>query len=318
MKNFILQLQVKPAVKIASSSKGLTRYTKELIKVGKYVKDSVGLAFEVTHDTLVHWQNTFEKWIANGNKVPIPLGHDSADEPEKNAGWVQDMYIVGDALIGVLELADPKLALTTDVSIYVPPEFVDGHGRKYIQPITHVALCTNPVIPGLKDFQELSLSLGDNEVDKKMLAKMLGLAEDADESAIKAAITKATAKEVVPDKVLSQTKVDPTNNVLVNLVAENRIIKIASLVKAGLVIPAVKTAIEDQYTKKDTLALSLSGGWDDGFDFLLKILAENATVALGEKSGQQLIELANTRAKGPENVIASDITRRRRDAGLDK
>lgn len=329
-KNYTFSLTNSPAG-IKKGSKKLTRYTKELIKVGKYVKDSVGLAFEVTQDTLVHWRDTFKCWIENGLKVPIPLGHAAADDPEKNQGWVREMFIEGDALMGVLELADPKLALTTDVSIYVPCEFVDGHGNEYVQPITHVALCTNPVIPGLKDFEKLSLSLGDKQMDKKMdkkkLAKMLaplaglkneflgklylalaseempGLADDADDAAIEAWIAKT--------KAVTFSRTDPASDVLVRLVAENRTIKIDGLVKAGLITPAGKKAIEGQYTESKTLALTLATGANDGFDFLMQILAENKTVALGEKSAQQLLELSNRRAQGEQNPISRDIEKRR-------
>lgn len=334
-KNYTFSLTSSPAG-IKKGSKKLTRYTKELIKVGKYVKDSVGLAFEVTQDTLVHWRDTFKCWIENGLKVPIPLGHAAADDPEKNQGWVREMFIEGDALMGVLELTDPKLALTTDVSIYVPCDFVDGHGNEYVQPITHVALCTNPVIPGLKGFEKLSLSLGDKPMDKQKLAKMLaplagleneflgklylalasddvgtkgitalmpGLADDADDAAIEAWIAKTKAAAAF-------SRTDPTSDVLVKLVAENRTIKIDGLVKAGLITPATKKAIEGQYTESKTLALTLATGANDGFDFLMQILTENKTVALGEKSAQQLLELANQRAQGEQNPIARDVDKR--------
>lgn len=316
MQNFTLQLQTFPAVDISASDSGLMRYRKELIKVGKYIKSSVGLSFAVTHDTLRHWVTTFDRWIKNGNKVPIPLGHAAADKPAENQGWVRDMFIEGDALIGILELTDPELALTTDVSIYVPAEHIDGFGNVYVQPIQHVALCVNPVIPGLKGFQQLSLSLGDSEMDKKKLAKLLGLAEDADEAAIIVAIQKKA--DDVPDPaevVLSQTtKASP----IVKLVAKNRDIEVSALVTAGLLTPAAKTAIEEQYMKPEALSVSLSGGYDDGFDFLMKILAENKPVTLGEKTKAQLLELENTRAKGEANPIKADVERRRKEAGLDK
>ena len=307
--NLTLQLQTAPAITLSGS--GLTKYRKELIKVGKFVKDSVGLSFEVTRETLNHWADTFHRWITNGLKVAVPLGHGAADNPEKNAGWVLDMKVEGDSLIGIMELADPGLALTTDVSIYVPAEFVDGHGEKYIQPIQHVALCANPVIPGLKGFKELSLSLGDVTMDKKKLAKLLGLPEDSDEKAITAAIENANTK------ALSHTKpAEPVNTVLVGLVSENRAIKISGLVKAGLITPATQEAIAKQYTNPEALSLSLSGGWNDGFDFLVGIIAENKIVPLGEKSGRQLLELANALAAGEKNPIAADVEKRREDAGL--
>ena len=147
-------------------------------------------------------------------------------------------------------------------------------------------------------------------MDKKKLAKLLGLPEDADEKTITAAITKAN------EKALSHT--EPVNGALVKLVGENRAIKISALLKAGLITPATQEAITAQYCKPEPLALSLSGGWDDGFDFLAKIIAENKTVPLGETSRAQLVELANTLAEGEANPIAADVEKRRTEAGLNK
>ncbi len=319
MKNYVLHLQTAPAVLEfdKTTTPHMHRFRKELIRVGQYVKESAGLAFEVTRKTLEHWVATFERWSINGNKVPIPLGHDAADNPEKNQGWVKNLLVVGDSLFAIMELIDPAMALTTDVSIYVPAKFVDGKGRTYVQPIAHVALCTNPVVPGLKGFEQLSLSneSGELKMDKKKIAKLLGLAEDADEAAIMAAITKTKA---APAKALSQASELSTKDPIVNLVRENRAIKVAGLVKAGLITPAAKTAIEEQYTQPESLALTLSGGWDDGFDFLLRIIAENKTVPLGENSNGQLLELTNTRAVGEVNPIAADVEKRRTEAGMDK
>ena len=325
MKNFVLQLQTAPAIAEfdKTTTPHMTRYRKELIKVGKYVKDSVGLSFEVTREILNHWVDTFDRWVSNGNKVPVPLGHAAADSPEKNQGWLRSLSVAGDSLFGVMELIDPDLALTTDVSIYVPAEFTDGHGAKYIQPIAHVALCTNPVIPGLKGFQKLSLSLGDDDVKdlKKELCGLLDLT-DADDDAIVAAVklikTPAKLKTQPKTKALSQASELTATSPIVKLVMDNRTIKVAALVQAGVITPATKTAIEKQYVVPEALALSMSIGYDDGFDFLMTVLAESKAVKLGEKSDAQLLELANTRATGAENPIAADVNRRRVEAGVDK
>ena len=110
--------------------------------------------------------------------------------------------------------------------------------------------------------------------------------------------------------MLAQAAQTAPSSPIIKLVCENRGGKVDNLVAAGLLTPAAKTAIEEKYMKPETLSLSLSGGWDDGFDFLVKIIAENRPVALGGKTGAQLLELANTRAKGDVNPIKADIDRR--------
>jgi len=57
-----------------------------------------------------------------------------------------------------------KLAGTSDVSIYAPPEFKDSAGHAWKRPIMHVALCTDPAIPGLEGFIPLPASKGNTPV----------------------------------------------------------------------------------------------------------------------------------------------------------
>ena len=149
-------------------------FRKELIKVGKYVKDSTKQVLDVTKDTLNHWVKTFDAWTKNGNKVPVPNGH--TNDATANKGWVKKLEVVGDSLYGVMELLDETLAKTTDISICIEPKVVDGKGNIYESIITHVALTTTPVVPGLAGFETLSLSLDDdasglNVMDKVVLAR---------------------------------------------------------------------------------------------------------------------------------------------------
>ena len=196
----ILKIHAAPALALSSariddSGATVKRFRKELVRVGDYFKASQNLAFTVTPDTLDHWAMTFSQWAANGNKVPVPLGHDKAQNPEANRGWVVDMFREGDTLVGVIDLIggdEPSintLAASNDVSIYAPVSFTDGKGNTYSRPITHVALCTDPVILGLGKFQAIAASLQQNG-DRTMeeILKALGLAADADVAAVLAAI----------------------------------------------------------------------------------------------------------------------------------
>jgi len=136
------------------------RFTKELIRCGQFVKQADGLQFEVTPDLLTHWAKTAAAYLSAGNKIPVPATH--TDNPEANRGWVVDVFAEGRSLFGTIDLVGEgiKLAGTCDVSIYSPPELVDGAGNRYVRPIVHVALCTDPVIPGLKGFVPIETSRG--------------------------------------------------------------------------------------------------------------------------------------------------------------
>lgn len=311
--SLVLQLVTFPAVSMCDEvtmSEGLTRYRKELVKVGRYFKAKTGQAFEVTRDTIDHWIVTFNRWMANGNKVPVPLSHDKANESESNQGWVHKLWREDDTLVGLMELTNENLVLTTDVSICVQGQVIDGKGQKYLQPITHVALCTDPVIPGLEKFEKLSLSLGDNEMDKKVLTKLLGIAEDASDELITNTINDLN-KTIEASQ--NSTAVDP---LLAKVVAENRTSKLSTLVNAGLITPAVKDMIDKRYVESGALTLSLCKGGDDGFDLLVEVLTHNVSNdLLDEKSGVQILELANAQRTKP-NAIQLDVQRRRIAAGM--
>jgi len=161
------------------------RYKKEVIRSGKYFKDADKLAFTVTKEVLDHWALTFSKWKKGGNKVAVPETHDGAQDPSKNRGWVVEMFREGDSLFAIMDLygADsPKVAATNDVSIYSPVEVTDGAGNVYARPITHIALCMDPVIPGLSKFEAIAASRKplkqEYQMDSKKLAGLLGLSLD--------------------------------------------------------------------------------------------------------------------------------------------
>jgi len=271
----LLQLQTDPALSLGlNSSSGLNRYRKELIKIGKYIKASTKQTINVTLDTLNHWVATYKQWTANGNKVPIPLGHDRAQEPEANQGWVTDMFVEGGSLYGIMELADAKLALTTDVSISIGDNtVVDGRGIKYSRPILHVALCTDPVVPGLGDFESMSFSLSLGESNMKDILKKIAAAlklskEDPTEEDILAAIGEVDATK---DKIdLSKIAV------ALKLSAEATEEEILSAIKpVEKVIEAMKPADKDK--DKDKVELSTIAPAPQ----VVKLVTENREIKLG-------------------------------------
>jgi len=295
----ILQLQTFPAAKI-----GLAEFRKEVIKVGHYQHPGTKQEFDVTVDTLNHWAATFARYIAGGNKVPIPLGHARDGKPEANAGWVTSMAVEDDSLICKMTLSDPTLSLTTDVSLCIENERTDSKGVVYKNVITHIALCTDPVIVGLGKFTKLSLSIGDKDMDFiKKLAQKLGVV--GDEPTEDAVLLALDAQNKVKPK-----KESPVTDPLVKMVSENRSMKLSNLVKAGVITPAVLAKIKERYTDMAPLTLSMASEVDDGFDLLHEVLLLNRPAKLGELTGVQSLELANQAAKS----VDPDMDRRREEA----
>ncbi len=311
-------------------------FRKPLIRTGSYVKESEGLSFEVTPETLSHFAIEFGRMHKNGVRVPVPLTH--TNDPSANQGWVKEVFVDGEELIGIIELAGEgvRLANTTDVSIYVPPSITDGKGNKYTRPIAHVALVTDPVIPGLGPFEAVAASRLTTKEKSMPFAKLqaaLGVKEEVTEANVETLVLshiktkdeelKATAKELKTAQEEASNKnkelealqlshkpreVDPT---MMDLVRDNRNMRLANLVQAGRITPAVKGEIEKAFLAEPELKLSLQRA-DRTFDKVCEILMKNDPVELREISGPQAVALG--RHEGESDVLVKDAERRAKDA----
>jgi hypothetical protein len=303
------------------------RFRKELIRVGQYVHPADGMPFQVTSKTLDHWVATFSRMQTNGIKVPVPVGHWDPVPPDKNRGWLVDVFREGDSLFGKIDLVGEDaiaLAGRADVSLYCPADLSDSKENVYKRPIEHVALCTDPVIPGLGQFMPIAASKGGLSIEvpvlklqmegsKMDLAKIqesLGeylngqeLTEEAAEALIVMAIENmkqriadlsGEPKEEAPPAEAAEPPAPDEE--LVSLSAENRQMKLAKLVEEHNISPAVRKALEKEFIGENNVALSLSlqHGTADRFDKVLAILKENNIVALGEKTGGQTVKLTRS------------------------
>jgi len=331
------------------------RFTKQLIRKGSYHKAADGISFEVTDKALDHWAATFSAMKENGVKVPIPSGH--SVDPEDNRGWLVDMYREGDALVGVLDLVGEhgiEMAGTSDVSIYAPGQWTDGHGNTYTRPIRHVALCTDPVIPGLSGFVAVSASLGaapedvpvftfktkgTPSMDLKKIQTELGIQTDMTDdnagdlilsgvvdlkkkqSTLEATSVSLVAKCDAMEKRLADSGKSPVapDPLMLSLASDNCKMKLDGLVQAGKVTPAVRDGLHDLFVgdKGTALALSLSSGQGmSHIDRLVEILALNIPVTLGEQTGRQSGDLQLSQAGNSEEEKAEkEVTRQRMRKG---
>lgn len=312
------------------------RFRKELIRSGSYCTAD-DTRFTVDGDALDNWVAEFSRMKAGGVKVPVPAGHTT--DPEANRGWVVDMFREGESLVGVIDLVGEdaiKMAGRSDVSLYSPAHLDDGKGNSYKWPITHVALCTDPVIPGLKGFVPLAASLGNKPVNVPVftdhkeipvalkfdkLQKALGIEEPLTEANAEKAIVAsftgvtqkvsdlmgevktlkadlATAKKATPGEPKPKD-VDPE---LLRLSRENHSMRLEGLVAGGRITPAVRDKLSAAFIGDDgsALKLSLSSGSNKTFDLVLAALADNDPVTLGEKTGGQVLSLSGGPGTGNE------------------
>ncbi len=138
-----------------------TTYRKESLKVGSWHGNTpTGKPYVVTLERLQEIAKNFAKAIANKLKVPLIWTHD--DDPRNRFGDVVGVDIEGDSLYTVLTIPNPsdaERAKLSDVSVEVTPNYVDGRGNRYSEMLTHLAVVTNPAVPGLKSWEAITLSL---------------------------------------------------------------------------------------------------------------------------------------------------------------
>lgn len=319
-------------------------YRKELIYVGKFVKDDGKSRQEFTVDEalLHHWTNTFAAFKDRGIDVPLPVEH--TDDPEKRRGSLVGAEVALNdkglpALFGVVTFRDAeaeKLAATASVSLYVPPKFVDGKGNTYYRPIRHVALTDYPVIPGLGGFEAIAASLVG---DRTMKLSLAGMAEkmgipvaDKDEPSIEAEIVSAYQSlqqqvEQLQAKIAElegggegegegePAAEEPVAAGFINLARDNRRMKLDAAVQTGLLTPAARKKVEAQYCTDQALTLSLRGKTDDGFDALMDTLRENgAVLSFKERTGAQTTVLPDGAKAAEKGTLAKDAERRAEEA----
>lgn len=308
-------------------------YIKELIYEGDF--ESNNLNFSVDEKMIDHWADTHRSMVDNGLSVPLPIKH--TDDPEANRGRVVNMYAGHNpsgkyALYGKVEFRDAeaaKIAKTSQVSIFSPPEFTDGKGVKYTRPITHVALTDYPVIPKLQGFESISASLVKQEavMPLKELAAKLSLEcenEDQLEETIVASFEATRGEVTSRDEIIASKDEEiaalkariPTDPLTVTashktMLRDNRVMKLDRLV-GEKISPAVKDELADIFCSEDHLTLSLSSEAGDGglFDKVLAALDKNAVVQLGDAS--EIISLSKEDMVNPEkNVLLADVEKRR-------
>lgn len=296
------------------------RFRKELIRVGRYVKSTdakLKNGFSITPEMLLHWVTTFDAMKKDGIEVPVPKDHSM--KSEDSLGNVEEMFIEGGSLFGILEMIGEDAILAAhrnNVSIFSPTDWTDGNGKKWEHPIRHVGVTPYPVIPGLQKFEAIAASFVDEKetkMDLKKIKQALGIDKDVTEAnAEELILSYATAKteefktlsdsvaelktklEAAEKKMAGDTPPKTIDPLMLSMACENRELKIEKLVEGGSITPAVAKKLTAAFATKDTLTLSLTSGHDP-FDKVIDALKENAALIelRKERSGPQLLELSH-------------------------
>ena len=262
-----------------TSSEGVIsqRFKKELISVGDYEYQDGG-GFGVTRQDLHNWVTVSKQMHKNGVRIPVsagPIPHEDVGNPDNAIGTMEDEFVEGDGLFVILEIVGEENieeAMANDVSIFSPIEFTDGKGRVYTQPITHVAITPNPLVPDLEGW-EIAASLKTSNVGKekgmwKKIAKALGLETD------KITDENATEKILAGIKEMKQAHKDEVKEA-------KKAAKKASIEDEG-----VKELVDAEVAKqtKDIKA-TLSGTKKDADPMLVGLTVDNRKMKLDSLFG---------------------------------
>jgi hypothetical protein len=313
------------------------RFRKVIIKAGEFYQESKDLKFKVTPRLIDHWQDQYRNMAKNDVRVSIPNTHEGEGDADQNRGYVDGMFAEKDEegidqLVMTCEMIGEDgiaAAARSDVSITVPESYTDGKGNKYELPIRSVALCTDPVIPGLGEFVPIAASSksrsknmdwaafkkkfaieGDMTdanalelVEKKFGEQALPLKELSEAVSLSSQPTAGTVVKMVTEKFASlkdeltkgDAKPDKPGAELLRLSRVNKDNMLSALVTAGRIIPAVKDGLAKLFLNEDALVLSFSSkAAGEQFDTLIELLKVNDPVELAKQNtGPQTLTLSD-------------------------
>ena len=305
-----------------ASGQPVQRFRKELVRVGKYVKDNK--TYDITKALLSQFLAEYTAMRLAGVSVPIMSGH--SNDADNTRGNLVDMFIEGDVLVGILEVVGKEAILSAtvnDVSIAADENYVDGKGTKYKFPITHIALTPHPVVPGLKPAVAFSLDPEKLADDPITLVGTIGVEKnEADEIvAINLAVGELVYSVLLTDfgqtlagqdgKKVSVIGVAQEQDGILSfdvsafepvteeeepeaadLARKLRDAKMKLAIKSGTLTPAAAKKLEKIFASKETMTLSRT----DVFDAVMDIVTTHKTVSGKSATSPQL--LSNDRVSG--------------------
>ena len=297
-------------------------FEKELLRVGRWVHPAKKFILEVTRERLARWVRNFRRMLEKGISVPVPYGH--SYDARDNAGFVRDMRVEGDRLVGVLEIpreedAARLGAVATDVSVSVNPDFADGQGERYGEVIEHVAITNYPVVAGQANFVALDAGAGAGVIRLEMVDDSGESAQTAadEPAAVEAQGDSSRAVESAPDAAAAcgrapgaESVSDDHDELLrrIGRLEDERVDReVESLLFSGKIAPAVEGHVRRIFLAgEERIQLSSTGesvSVGEEMRAIFAAMPENAWVPLDERAAaaralvRRDVELTDDRAR---------------------
>lgn len=313
-------------VRIDANGKPVREYTKDILRVGAVVRNTIGQRVTFTEELVNSILDTFQKMSAKGIRVPIQAGHNF--DPELTRGYVLSLWRDGEFLRSRVEMiGEDGIALTStqDVSVYVDEKH-ERDGTVFPNALLHVACTPVPQVTGLGKFAPIAASLSDRvfstakdgpTMDWKKIAALVGIdptkyTDETGPAAVETAVsTLATEKRAIAASLeASKSEVGnlqlsvgrlsgnaPTvDQGVLNDLAEVTDSRLSGLVEGGHITPAQKDKFSRLFCgekdKRPALCLSTSHATHAGLAgaiaaSVIGILAEGKGKKLGEKTPAQ-------------------------------
>lgn len=315
-----------PDLELSSSTDDPLVLKKQVIYVGSFKKwgnSKLEFEFEVDEDLIDHWVKTHKLLLEEGLDVPFPVHH--TDDPEKRRGTVVSLSKGIDskgrvslyANVKFNDEASLKQLKNSQVSLYCPP-VLRHQDKTFVRPIRHICATDYPVVGDLEPFTIAAAydapkpKVKGNSAMMKALAEKLGLTipPDASDDAI-AGMIFAKFEELMKEDIdgdgevggEGEDKPDPavaaSNAAMLDLIRDNRSMKIDRLVSESRITPARAKSLKEKFAGK-TVSLS-----NEVFDTVYEELAslEPTSLSNGQSStGSQSVPgssvlVANAKAR---------------------
>lgn len=167
------------------ASRGAGLFIKDVIHDGEWVHPLTNQEIKVVRDIRMSMQENMAKWLANGNKVPMPDGH-STDTARNKGFWPGPFVAMGEDVLGIAQPTDPDARKAMEngsadaVSVDWWSKYTDSNKIEYENIFDHICLTNYPVITKQRNFIALSGKQADSAAPLMMKA-LLDVAAPADD-----------------------------------------------------------------------------------------------------------------------------------------
>lgn len=150
------------------AARGADLFLKDVMHDGVWIHPLTNQTIIVTPEIRKSVEMNMAKYLAAGNKVPMPDGHTSATEANKGF-WPGPFVMMGEDVLAIAQPTDAKAkqqmidGSADAVSVAWWSKYKDPNGTEYSDIFEHVCLTNYPVLTKQRNFIKLSGKAADDQ-----------------------------------------------------------------------------------------------------------------------------------------------------------